>query len=144
MKSINILVNPVTLIGSFCLVLISGEKMGGFYLIYLLLGLIGGYLHSFLAVAGVVAVLIADRFKENRILRYLIKLVGALLLPMSLLFFFQNDTAHYNWETFSRTTSQVTLVLFGFFWLGYVLKTVVSLVKQILRKNGNSAGIVSI
>lgn len=144
MKPINILINPITLICSFCLVLISGEKMGGFYLIYLLMGLIGGYLHSFLAVAGVTAILAADRFKENKTLRYLFKLVGVLLLPLSLLLFFQNDTTHYNWGTFSRTTSQVTLVLFGFFWLGYVLKTVVSLIRQSLRKDGNSAGILSI
>jgi biotin transporter BioY len=144
MKPINILINPVTLIGSFCLVLISGEKTGGFYLIYLLMGLIGGYLHSFLAIVGVTAILISDQFKENRTLRCLLKVVGALLLPLSLLLFFQNDTSHYNWGTFSRTASQVTLVLFGFLWLSYVLKVVMSLVSPSLRKSGKSAGMLSI
>ena len=144
MKPINILINPVTLIGSFCLILISGEKTGGIYFIYLLMGLIGAYLHSFSAVVGVSAILVADRFKDNRTLRYLLKLVGALLLPLSLLLFFQNNTSYYNWVTFSRTTSQVTLVLFSFFWLGYVSKVVISMIRQLLRKSGNSASMLSI
>ena len=40
MKKIKIITHPVTLILCFFLILISGEHLGGFYLLYILLGLL--------------------------------------------------------------------------------------------------------
>jgi hypothetical protein len=37
MKAYQIITHPYTLIASFCLILISGQHWGGFYLLYLLL-----------------------------------------------------------------------------------------------------------
>ena len=52
MKMIKLFTHPVVIIIAFLLILISGEHLGGFYLLYILLGLSHGAVHSLLAIDG--------------------------------------------------------------------------------------------
>ena len=54
MKTFNILTHPLLLITSFLFILISGEHLGGFYLMYILIALPHGGIHSLLALTGIV------------------------------------------------------------------------------------------
>ena len=49
------------LITSFLLIIISGEHLGGFYALYLLLALFYGGIHSLLGLSGIVLLIIAVR-----------------------------------------------------------------------------------
>lgn len=50
MKMIKLFTHPVVIIIAFLLILINGEHLGGFYLLYILLGLPHGAVHSLLAI----------------------------------------------------------------------------------------------
>lgn len=115
MKAIQLINHPVTIIISFLFILISGEHWGGFYMLYLLLALPHGGLHALLGFAGVLMLVVAmnkkiqiSRNKNSSLLR----LFGVLFLIASLLSFFTQKGAEYNYGTFNQLMPVITLVLF--------------------------------
>ena len=116
MKTIKVISHPITLIICFSLVLISGEHLGGFYLLYILLGLPHAAIHSLLAVGGITILLFAN-YKYKREFSYLIEpilnITGVIFLSLSLILFFYNDKSQYNYSTFYQTIPQLSLALFG-------------------------------
>ena len=116
MKALKFITHPYTLIVSFCLILISGEHLGGFYALYLLLALYYAGIHSLLGLGGIV-VLIATRKrgvknKEN-FWPNVLNIFGALLLIFSLVWFFYSDKDGYNYGTFYQFLPRLSLILFG-------------------------------
>ena len=112
MKIYRILSNPYALIICFSLILISGEHWGGFYGMYILMGLMFGGVHSFLAVAGILVIAAGHNWLKGPVfLQQLIKLVGVSLLFFSLYIFFTNDKEHYNWGTFEQTVPIITIII---------------------------------
>src|SRR5438067_1112689 len=101
MKLFKILSHPYTLIFSFLFIIISGENMGGFYALYILLGLLHRALHSLLGFLGVLILIISYHLyiKQNLFIKQGLNVLGVVLLILSLFFFFRNDTEHYNWGT---------------------------------------------
>jgi hypothetical protein len=106
---------------------ISGESMGGFYIIYVLLGLLHGVLHSLLGFYGILALVIGFHLslKRNVYIKQVLCVMGVFLMAASVFFFFRKDTAHYNWGTFDQGLPMFTLVftgiiailfLIGIFW----------------------------
>jgi hypothetical protein len=92
--------------------MISGEHLGGFYALYILLGLFAGAVHTLLAVAGIIILLISyHRFNDKTAVNQLLNIIGVLLLFASIYFFFWNDKQHYNWGSFSQTVPVITMVL---------------------------------
>ena len=134
MKKIKIITQPVTLIICFLLILISGEHLGGFYLLYILLGLPHGEIHSVLAAAGI-GILIFNQIKykneSNYLVAPLLNISGLLLLILSLFLFFHNDRNHYNYSTFYQT---VPLIIFGLFNLLAIVFLLTNLSKIKLRQ----------
>ena len=115
MKIIKIITHPLALIISFLLVIISGEHLGGFYLLYILLALPHGGIHSVLAVVGIIILLFNHYSLRDRLNLYtgiVLNFVGSLLLFLSLYYFFINDRHHYNYGTFYQTVPLITIVLF--------------------------------
>lgn len=114
MKIFKFLSHPYTLLICFCLIIISGEHLGGFYSLYILLGLFIGAVHSLLAVSGIIVLLISyHRFRNRNLLAHLLNMTGLLMLLGSLFYFFWNDKEHYNYGTFEQTIPVLTLVLFA-------------------------------
>ena len=116
MKALKFITHPYTLIVSFCLILISGEHLGGFYALYLLLALYYAGIHALLGLGGII-VLIATRKTRNKIKEpswpNILNIVGAALLILSLIWFFYWDKDGYNYGTFYQIVPRLSLILFG-------------------------------
>ena len=129
MKALRIISHPAILISSFMLILISGESFGGFYLLYLLMALPHGGVHSLVALAGVL-LLVASLLKFNRQNRYwvegILNIGGLALLVCSLVLFFVRDRKGYNNSTFEETVPQITLFLFGIFAIAFITFNIIN------------------
>ena len=124
MRVFKILSHPYTLISCFLFMLISGQHLGGFYVLYLLLALPHGGIHSLLAVAGIGILLLNYhllRGKQNKIVSKSLDVLGLILLVGSLLYFFLNDTQHYNWGTFDQGLPMFTICLTSFIGLCFLV-----------------------
>lgn len=127
MKLFRFLSHPYTLLFCFSFMVISGESMGGFYIMYILLGLLRGVLHSLLGFYGILALVIGFHLslKRHIFIKQIFGVIGVFLMSASVFFFFWKDTAHYNWGTFDQGLPMFTLVftgivailfLIGIFW----------------------------
>jgi len=116
MKLFKILSHPVTLVVCFLLIMISGEHVGGFYGMYILMGLPFGAVHALLAIAGIIILLVNQAFQLSRTsyLRQVINFIAVLFLFSSLYFFFHNDKQHYNYGTFEQTIPIITMAVTAF------------------------------
>jgi hypothetical protein len=125
MKLFKILSHPYTLILSFLFIVISGEHLGGFYALYVFLGLMHGVIHSVLAFLGIIVLLTTHHsgLPQNSLIRQVLNVTGVGLLFASLYFFFANDKAHYNWGTFEQGFPMFTLVLTSFIALCFLIGT---------------------
>ncbi len=130
MKAIELITHPVTLIICFSLVLISGEHFGGFYLLYILLGLPHGATHSLLAVGGI-AILLFSNYKYKRAFAFLIEpflnIIGVVLLGLSLVLFFYKDNSHYNDSTFNQMVPMITITVFVLLIISFVVNNVIKM-----------------
>ena len=127
MKLFRILSHPYTLILCFSFMIISGESNGGFYILYILLGLLHGVLHSLLGFFGMLVLVIGYHLPVQckNIVKQLFNVLGVSMMFLSLFLFFRKDIAHYNWVTFEQGLPMFTLVftaliaicfLVGTFW----------------------------
>ena len=133
MKIIKIITHPFSLIATFLLVLISGEHLGGFYLLYVLLGLPYGAVHSLLAIIGI-GILLFSYYKYKmsyqKSLEPILNIGGSLLLMLSLYLFFRNDDERYNYSTFQQTVPLITLIILSIFLLTFLIRNLIRL-KQV-------------
>jgi vacuolar-type H+-ATPase subunit I/STV1 len=126
MKVIKILTHPYLLIISFLFIMISGEHLGGFYMLYLLLALPHGGIHALLAVAGIAILLVSHHYSrkvQRSVIGAIINLIGLACLVLSLVLFFYNDKAGYNNGTFEQFVPQVTLVVFGILATAFIIRS---------------------
>lgn len=132
MKLIKIFTHPYTVIISFFIILINGEGFGGFFLLYLLLGLPYGAIHSLVSlIAIIVLVFNYKKYKRRKefIIDYLMEIIGILLLLLSLFLFFYNDKQHYNYGTFYELVPVIMLILFGLIAITSIVNNIVSIYK---------------
>ncbi|HUC82473.1 MAG TPA: hypothetical protein VMR70_16320 [Flavisolibacter sp.] len=122
MKLFKILSHPYTLIFCFLFMLISGQHLGGFYALYILLGLYHGVLHSLLGFFGIAILFLSYHLlKKKKTMQVILNVVGVILLFASVFFFFKNDKEHYNWGTFEQVVPMFTIVLTAFIGLCFLL-----------------------
>jgi hypothetical protein len=114
MKLIKLIGHPVTVVCMFCLLLISGKSIGGFYLLYILLGLPHGALHAILAVTGITLMVTGYKLPNQsaKILKPVLYFLSLALMVVALTTFFANSKG-YNDSTFHQTVPLGTFVLFG-------------------------------
>ncbi len=104
------------------MILISGESFGGFYLLYLLLALPNGGIHAILALLGIVLLLFSyHKFKRKKSywMEPVINIIGAMLLVLSLFFFFFNDQG-YNDSTFHQALPLTTIIIFSLLIISFL------------------------
>lgn len=132
MKAIKVITNSYTLIISFFIIIISGQHLGGFYIIYLLIALPYFGIHSILALVGIILLLIIYHTKKNKYFRIrpLINLVSVLMLIASIYMFFYNDKEHYNYGTFYQLVPQITLIVFSIIALSFIIQNIMSVFKS--------------
>lgn len=114
MKLIKIIGHPVLVMSMFLLLLISGESFGGFYFIFLLLGLPHGVPHAILAFAGLIAMFIGYKIyrKHFNPIKPLLYLIGNALMIFALVTFFE-DSKGYTYSTFHQAVPLISFSLFG-------------------------------
>jgi hypothetical protein len=127
MKALKILTHPILLMISFLFILISGEHLGGFYALYLLLALPYGGMHSLIALAGILVLVISYNVYGRKpcLVQNILNIIGALLLVLSLISFFVTDKEGYNYGTFYQIVPVISLSLFGLLALLFLIKNVV-------------------
>ncbi len=133
MKTFNIITHPLLLIASFLFILISGEHLGGFYLMYILIALPHGGIHALLALTGIVLLVFSYSIykRANKIfLVPTLDILGVCCLVFSLFFFFHRDKRGYNDGTFEQLVPQITLVLFSLLSLLFIIKNVARISKK--------------
>lgn len=136
MKLINIITHPVLVIISFCLILISGEHFGGFFLLYILMAIPHGGIHAILALVGTGLILFsyAKYKRESKLfIDILLNILGVFCLYASLLVFFYNSW-DYNEGTFQQSVPLSSLALFGIVSLGFLLNSITRFAK--IKPNG--------
>ncbi len=122
MQTINrFLIHPVTICLLFCCLIISGESTGGFYILYLLIGLPHGVLHSLLGTAGVVVLILSLYFKKSSVVASL-GLVASGCFLLSLIRFFTQRGASYNYATFRQFVPLAILIVFLLCLLLFIFK----------------------
>lgn len=123
MKMIKLFTHPVVVIIAFLLILISGEHLGGFYLLYILLGLPHGAVHSLFAVVGIGLLLFSNyKYQQQFIFNIepVLNIMGLIMLLLSLFLFFYNDKSHYNYGTFYQTIPIILLSVFALLVAGFL------------------------
>lgn len=116
MRIVNIFAAPYSLIAAFCLLLISGEHLGGFYLLYLLLALPHGGLHALLALAGIALLVLTHKYGTREgfsAVRLTGAVAGVALMIGSLYAFFNYNATGYNDGTFEQAVPIATFILAG-------------------------------
>lgn len=130
MKILQFITHPIFLIFYFMFILISGEHLGGFYLLYILLALPHGGIHAIFAFLGIgILVLNYNKYKNrfNNLIEPFLNIIGALLLIISLFSFFYNDVDRYNYGTFYETVPLVILILFIMVILMFLIKNFIKI-----------------
>ena len=130
MKAINIISHPLILIIAFSLIIISGQHLGGVYLLYILLALPHAGIHAVLAVSGI-CILIFSNYKFKRSFTYLIEpllnIGGVILLILSLFFFFLSDSSQYNDSTFYQLFPQISLAVFAILAIIFLINNLIKI-----------------
>jgi len=111
-KIVKLLRHPYVVMILFCALLISGNQMGGFYLFYLLLGLPHLVLHSLLGMTGILMLLIAGVVPGTRT-SAILNIAGVCCMVASLLRFFSQPGASYNYQTFHLVLPMTLLIIFA-------------------------------
>jgi len=119
--ALKILVHPLTICLLFCFLIISGEESAFFYIFILLLGLPHGVLHSILGILGIV-LLLSSVFLKERIVMSILNLAGALCFILSLVRFFTQPGASYNYNTLRESVPLILLVLFSLLLLVFIIQ----------------------
>lgn len=127
MKVIKFLANPGLIALVFCFLLISGKAMGGVYLLYLILGLPHGAVHSLLGVAAIIflCLTISTSEKGNGIfLKIFFQIAGISLAILSIVSFFYLDRSGYNLGTFEQTVPIMSFTILAICIVAFLIHSI--------------------
>lgn len=136
MKLIKIIGHPILVMSLFLLILISGEQFGGFYLLYVLMGLPNGAPHSLIALTGLTIMLAGYKFHSTNFpkTKPLLFLMADLIMLIALYVFFTSSNG-YNYSTFEQTVPLISLGLFGI----CVLANLILIILRFLKLQNKNA-----
>ena len=133
MKILNFITHPVTIIICFLFVLIIGEHLGGFYLLYILLALPHGSIHAVLALLGITLLLLTNHSRKKKFdywIKPILNIAGVIMLPLSLFLFFYKDKDHYNESTFYQAVPVTILGIFIILVIIFFFKNIIQLIRN--------------
>lgn len=115
MKILKLIGHPITVLCLFLLLLISGESFGGFYMVYILLGLTGFAPHAVLATAAVAFLVAGYNVPKGQyyVAKPILYILSIGLMLYALVTFFK-DSKGYNDSTFDQGVPIASFILFGF------------------------------
>src|SRR3954452_17026 len=125
----SIVLNPLFIVLLFCGLIIYGEVMASFYISILMLGLPYGVMHAIIGVVGV-ALLVIGMSLPGKTISSVVNLSGALCLIISLVRFFTQPGASYNYNTFRSLVPLILIVLFAFLITLFIIRHLRILVRS--------------
>ena len=127
MKIVNVIGHPVSVMSMYLLLMISGEKMGGFYALFVFMRLFHGMPDAIVSALGLGAMLLGYKICRNHYqpIKTGLYLLGSGVMMIGLVMFFET-TDGYNSPTFHQGVPLFTFALFGLFvlcntWLALML-----------------------
>lgn len=143
MKVINFIGHPVLVMSIYLLIMISGEHFGGFYLLYILMGLPNGASHALLATCGLAILLISYKIYRTKphILKPVSTMLGLSVMVLALITFFENSQG-YNDDTFYQTFPLITMFLFALCVFCCIVQSIGNLFR-VLKAPKDPLGMVS-
>lgn len=123
--------HSITVAVLFCVIIISGQSTGFFYLTLLMLGLTHVLLHSVLGIGGLILVFLSGGNKPSPVKAYT-GLSGAVCMTLSLVRFFTQPGGGYNNPTFHQF---MPLSMLTFFFVSVLLFVIRQLQFFRLKKN---------
>ena len=119
MKAVKIVGHPIFFLCSYLLFITEGQSFGGFYMIYLLVALPHFALYAVLAVLGIAGVIIGYNFLtyERKISKFVVSLIGFLLMVLSLIDFFMTGDQS---RTFQLKLPTITFVVLSICCFGFI------------------------
>ncbi len=127
-----IITHPLFIVLLFCAIIISGEQMGGFYLLYILLGLPHFALHAVLGALGIICLL--STYYIRKTWMFFLCVLGAIFMIISLLCFFLQPNGSYNYNTFHEVFPLSILVLFSVLIIVFIIKNISAILDNIHKK----------
>ena len=121
-----IIAHPLLLILSFCAIIISGEHLGGFYIMYITMGLLVPAFHSIFGTIGILCLLISHYWKTKY---FVLNLAGIMCMILSLFRFFLQPNGSYNYNTFNQFLPMASLVIFGILSVIFIILNCMKLFK---------------
>jgi len=106
--------------------------MGGFYLLYILLGLPHFVLHAILGILGIICLLFTYYNKKTGML--FLRALGAFFMIASLLYFFLQENGSYNYNTFHEMLPLSTLIVFGILIIVFIIINISALLQNVNKK----------
>lgn len=114
MKIIQIIGHPVCVMCLYLLLLISGQSFGGFYILYIFMGLPNGTPDALVSTLGLGLMFLGYKVYRKRFhpIKPLLYIIGNVVMILGLVLFFQ-VTKGYNDATFQQAVPLMTFVLYG-------------------------------
>lgn len=144
MKFIKIFGHPVLVMSLFLLLLISGRSFGGFYAIYILMGLLVGSIDSIVSLVGLGIMLLGYKLFRSHYhpVKSLLYIIGNSVMIFALVTFFK-ITKGYNDGTFEQTIPLISFGIYGVSVLCNLLLSVNLFFSKGIRGNDNSLNMAS-
>jgi hypothetical protein len=121
-----VIAHPLLLILSFCAIIISGEHLGGFYIMYIAMGLSVAAFHSIFGTIGILCLLISHYSKTRS---FVLNLAGITCMIVSLFRFFLQPNGSYNYNTFNQFLPLASLIIFGILSVIFIIFNCIKLFK---------------
>lgn len=114
MKILKIVGHPVSVMCVYLLLLISGESFGGFYVLFILLGLSHGVPDTIVSTLGLGIMLLGYKIyrKKYHPIKPALYILGDVVMIIGLIMFFQTAKG-YSYATFHQIAPLVSFALFG-------------------------------
>jgi hypothetical protein len=114
MKVIKIIGHPVLVMSLFLVLLISGRSFGGFFMLYIIMGLPAGTSDSILSIIGLSIMFTGYKIyrKYYHPLKPILYIIGNSVMLIALATFFK-VTKGYNISTFEQTLPILSFIFYG-------------------------------
>lgn len=118
MKLLTIISHPYTLLTSFFFIIVGGQQIDTFYLLYLVTGLPNGSWYSIAGLLGIGVILYSHiRYREHdtSMDEHFTNLIGVIMLVLSLFLFFYSNSGAFDYGAFNQWVLLTSIMIFCIF-----------------------------
>ena len=123
MKTLKWIGHPVVFVITYLLLIIEGDRFGGFFMLYLLLTLPHLVPYSVFSAFGIIAIVVGFNIKKVKFqkIKLIFYFIGFCLMVLALVIFFSKGN---KWQTFNYMLPTSIFIIFGICGLCFLLNTI--------------------